>query len=81
MTYQVYVIKSKKNGSLYKGYSLNAKDRLIQHNLGKSNYTSKFTPWELVYVEQVDSLQEAIKREKYLKSAAGRRFLKKMNIE
>jgi len=38
-------------------------------------------PWKLVYKEEYDSIVDARKREKYFKSAAGRRFLEKnMNI-
>lgn len=34
-------------------------------------------PWILVYHEIVDSKQEAIAREKFLKSGMGREFLKR----
>ncbi len=36
-----------------------------------------YIPFELVYFEKFETDQEAIAREKYFKSAAGRRFLKK----
>ena len=36
-------------------------------------------PWTVIYTEEYDSLEEARRREKYLKSAAGRRFIKKKN--
>lgn len=35
-----------------------------------------YIPIEIVYFEEFASRQEAIKREKFFKSAAGRRFLK-----
>lgn len=38
-------------------------------------------PWILVYFEKFDTQKDAITREKYLKSAAGRRFLKNINLE
>jgi len=37
-----------------------------------------YLPFEIVYSETFDSEKEAIEREKYFKSAAGRRFLKKI---
>ena len=36
-----------------------------------------YIPFELVYFEKFETEQEAIARERYFKSAAGRRFLKK----
>jgi putative endonuclease len=74
--YTVYVLKSLKDGSFYKGFSKNLLKRVKEHNLGKSLYTSKKIPWIVVYFEEYFSLEEAIKREKYFKSAAGRKFLK-----
>jgi putative endonuclease len=37
-----------------------------------------YIPFELVYSEEFETEIEAINREKYFKTAAGRRFLKKM---
>jgi putative endonuclease len=75
-----YIIKSKIDGSLYKDQTENLEDRLKQHNSGKSEYTSRKVPWELVYFEEFKTRDEAIKREKYFKSAAGRRFIKVLNL-
>ena len=36
-----------------------------------------YTPFELVYTEELNTRSEAIAREKYFKTAAGRKFLKK----
>jgi putative endonuclease len=74
--YYVYVLKSDLDGSYYKGYTQNLELRLKEHNSGKSSYTARKIPWKLVYSEEVRTLEEAIAREKYFKSAAGRRFLK-----
>jgi putative endonuclease len=35
-----------------------------------------YIPFEMVYYESFDTQEEAVKREKYFKSSAGRRFLK-----
>ncbi len=37
-----------------------------------------YIPFEIAYVEEFETQAEAIKREKYFKSAGGRKFLKKM---
>ncbi|MDW8331565.1 MAG: GIY-YIG nuclease family protein [Cyclobacteriaceae bacterium] len=72
----VYVLQSLKSGKYYVGMSSDVSRRLEEHNSGKSKYTSGHRPWKLVYTEQAGSAIEARKREKYLKSAAGKRFLK-----
>ena len=59
------------------GFSLDVYKRLEEHNNGKSNYTSKFGPWIIIHQEPYETFDEAIKREKYLKSSAGRRWMKK----
>jgi putative endonuclease len=76
----VYILKSKFDGSLYKGQTENLENRLIQHNSGKTISTSAKRPWEFAYIEEFNTRDEALKREKYFKSAAGRRFIKKLNL-
>ena len=58
--------------------SVNLESRLIEHNTGQSKYTSSRIPWKIIYHEIFETELEAVKREKYFKSAAGRRFLKKI---
>ena len=72
----VYVIRSKSTGRLYKGQTQNLQARLKAHNAGKTKSTKYGVPWELVYYEDLLTRDEALKRERYFKSAAGRRFLK-----
>ncbi|WP_340075493.1 GIY-YIG nuclease family protein [Leptobacterium sp. I13] len=50
--------------------------RLKQHNAGKTTSTKAFIPWEIVHTEVYDTAELARNREKYLKSAAGRRWRK-----
>jgi len=54
--------------------------RLIEHNRGKSRFTKGHLPWELIYKEVVGETEVARKREKYLKSSAGKNFLRKNKI-
>ena len=65
--YYVYLLKSKKNASLYIGYTKNIEERLKSHNNGVVGYTSKYKPWELIYYESFLSLEDAKRREKNLK--------------
>jgi putative endonuclease len=50
--------------------------RLKEHNSGKTKSNKAFIPWEIIYTEEFNSQEEALKREKYLKSGSGREFLK-----
>ena len=74
--FYTYILQSQKDSSLYKGFTENLEKRLVEHNLGKSKYTSSRMPWKIIYKEQFSNKEEAIKREKYFKSAAGRRWIK-----
>ncbi len=76
--YYVYVMRSLKDGRLYKGFTSNLKRRIKEHNSGQTKSTKGFVPWELIYFEKVNSREEARNREKYLKSGQGRDFLKTM---
>ncbi len=76
--YYVYVIKSIPFGNLYKGFCTDLEKRLKEHNAGKTKSNKAFRPWELLYNEECATLEMAIKREKYFKSAAGRKTLKKI---
>ena len=76
--YIVYLLKSLVVNKSYVGFTNNLPLRLKQHNNGKSRYTNLYKPWEVIYTENYITLEEARKREKYLKTAAGRKFLKKV---
>jgi putative endonuclease len=72
----VYVLRSGKDGGFYVGYSTNLRKRLTQHISGASFATSYRAPWKLIYYEAYTEQLDALGRERYLKSGAGRRFLK-----
>ena len=67
MTYFVYVLQSKKDGRLYKGYTIDINVRLQEHNSGKTKSTKGYRSWELVYFENFETKEEALTREKYFK--------------
>jgi len=75
--YYVYVLRSISSGRLYKGFCSDLERRLSEHNSGKTQSSKPFIPWKIVYYEMFNSRDEAIAREKFLKTSAGRRFLKK----
>jgi len=74
--FYAYVIQSINHVFFYKGHCENLEERLAQHNAGKTESIRPYLPFRLVYWECFPTRKEAIAREKYFKSAAGRRFLK-----
>ena len=66
--YQVYLLKSQKNKTLYIGYTNDVNRRLNEHNSGTIGYTKKYIPWGIIYYESFLSLDDAKKREKSLKA-------------
>lgn len=74
----VYILLNKKLGKTYTGSTIDLARRLEEHNSGSSCYSKKYTPWDLFYKEEFPTLLEARKREKYLKSCAGRKFVKNL---
>ncbi len=75
--YTVYIIRDN-NGKLYKGMTNNLERRIREHRSGKTITTSRMSDFLVVYTEEFSEMRDARKREVYLKSAAGRRFLKKV---
>jgi putative endonuclease len=73
--YYVYVLLSKSTEQLYTGCTSDLKKRLFEHQNGKSEYTRKRGPYELVYYEACLDKKDAFCREKYLKTGMGKRYI------
>ena len=73
----VYVIKGEVANRRYVGITQDVEQRVREHNSGRSSSTKPYIPWQIIHQESFDSHEEARGREKYLKSSAGRRWLKK----
>jgi putative endonuclease len=74
----VYLIESVyQRQQHYVGITSGLKQRLIEHNEGKSPHTRKFKPWHLVTYTGFADEQTAQAFEKYLKSGSGKTFLKR----
>lgn len=70
------MLRSEKDGNFYVGYTKNLRIRLQQHN-AKDNFSTKSRlPLNLIYTEACLGEQDARRRENYLKTTQGRRFLK-----
>jgi len=74
----VYILYSEKHNRFYKGYTTSLIERFKSHNeLATKGYTIKFRPWKVVHVEFFKTKREAIKRENFLKTGAGRAWIRK----
>jgi len=77
MNYWVYVLENK-NGRWYIGQTNNLELRIAKHNNQKVKSTKNRGVWKLIYKEKVESRSEALRKEEYLKSGAGRKYLKEI---
>ena len=75
--FYVYLLRSESDMGFYVGYSANLRVRLRQHSEGESISTAHRGPWKLIYYEAYLDQADALGREKFLKSGAGRSYLKK----
>ena len=74
--YYTYVLKSELDGNFYTGYTQDLNRRFEEHNNGKVKSTKDRRPLFLIYFEACLNQQDAIHREKYLKSFHGKMFLR-----
>ena len=76
--YYVYIISSKRNGTLYVGSTSDLIKRVYEHkNKLIPGFTAKYNVSQLVYFEEHTSYVEAAKREKRLKNWCR---LRKLNL-
>ncbi len=65
----VYILASKRNGTLYIGVTSNLVKRVWEHKHGKmEGFTDKYGVHLLVWYEMHGSMESAIKREKQMKA-------------
>lgn len=77
--FTVYILYSERYDKIYVGYTSDLEARILSHNeLSNKGWTKKFRPWKLIHTEKFDSVSEALKREKQLKSANGRKFARSL---
>ena len=74
--FYVYLLRSVLDDGFYIGFSTDLKRRLSEHKRGISFATRRRSPWKLICYEAYTEREDAEKRERYLKSGAGRRVLR-----
>jgi len=68
MSYFVYILASRKHGTLYVGVTNDVARRVQEHRDGKASaFTKKYRVHRLVYAETHDDVDDAIRREKAIK--------------
>jgi predicted GIY-YIG superfamily endonuclease len=77
----VYIIRSVSDPDQeYTGATEDLRQRIADHNAGKSAHTAKYRPWKLLWYSAFPDKMAALEFEKYLKSHSGRAFAKKRLI-
>ncbi len=74
----VYILKSQKDGLHYIGFTTDLHRRLTEHIHGQSDATAPRRPLDLMYCEFHSSKADALRREGYFKTTAGKKALKLM---
>lgn len=77
-TYAVYVLYSLKDHQFYIGYTSNFTRRMQEHADGESKSTACRRPFVCVFCEYYISKSDALRRELYFKTSAGKRVLRLM---
>jgi putative endonuclease len=62
--------------NFYLGHTTNLEKRLAEHNKGKVESTRRRRPFQIIYYEACLDQQDALKRERYLKTTWGKRYLR-----
>ena len=74
--FYTYILISKKDNKFYVGYTDDLKRRIEQHNNGYVGSTKYRRPLKLIYYEVCINQQDALHREKYLKTSFGKRYIR-----
>ena len=78
MMYYVYILLNDSKTRTYTGVTDNVDKRLGEHNAGRVKSSNPYRPYKVIYTKSFETLSEARQKEKFYKSATGRRRLKEM---
>lgn len=71
-----YVLQSQEDSRFYTGCTNDLKKRVLDHNSGRVRCTAHRLPLELIYYEACLNRDDAFRRERFLKTGKGKRFLR-----
>jgi putative endonuclease len=76
--YYTYILYSEKSDKIYIGYTSDLDKRLKRHNsINSKGWSKKHQPWIILFSESFETIIEAVTREKYYKSHAGREKIRR----
>jgi len=76
-SYFVYIMANEWNNVLYVGVTNNLARRISEHRQGHGGrFTSKYNLYKLVFIEEFQDINDAIRAEKYLKKGSRARKTK-----
>ena len=74
----VYLLRSQSDPTqVYTGFTEDLRQRLKDHNSGKSVHTKRYLPWKLETYVAFSDRGQALEFERYLKTASGIAFSRK----
>jgi len=79
MDYQVYILKSLKNGRHYTGISTDINRRHLEHNEGTTKSTRPHTPYERISESEYMSKSDALKLEYKIKKKRAPKYLENLS--
>lgn len=78
MPHFVYILQSQKDKKYYIGETADVAARLLFHNSGRQRSTKNRIPFVLILIEQFETREEALLREKQIKSWKGGNAFKQL---
>ena len=76
--YYFYILRSLVSQKLYLGFTLDLKARFKSHNSKENKASKPYAPYELIYYSAFKNKDDAIECEKYFKTTAGWKRIRKM---
>ncbi|MCH7697995.1 MAG: GIY-YIG nuclease family protein [Chloroflexi bacterium] len=75
MAWYIYILENDAGRRYVGSTGRSPRIRLGEHNEGKGRWTRAHRPWRLVHSEEHRAKQDALIRERFLKTGAGRRTI------
>ncbi len=76
--FYVYVLRSRRDGNFYTGFTSDLRRRIQEHFAGESFATKSRLPFDIIYFEGHRNKKDAFARERFLKTGWGRNYLQRV---
>jgi putative endonuclease len=81
MSFVVYILFSDSLNKFYVGQTQDLNSRLVRHNEGRVNFTSKGVPWKLIHFFNCPDRSEAVQLESKIKKRGIKRYLQDVCLQ